>query len=263
MSSWPAPRRRRGSASGRRANCFTATADPAALAQLADTLAEASAAGRLREICDRWIYSACLIFGVDLAEQGRTGFRYDYSVYQVEYSRNLLFRSGDQMEEVFQALIDRDRARLDLREIRTIFGKGRHAAPRADGTARASLELGGPTYSLTVFKLHFGRLPFKAYTKGERVLRFEAIAHNTQDLHCGRVLPKFGEIVARLRDVLERALGVLRGMDAAFVSDATLDELPRPSMVGKTRVGGVDIGRPRMRTVLNAILALAPAPAGF
>ena len=36
-----------------------------------------------------------------------------------------------------------------------------------------------PTYDLTVLKLHFGRLTGKAYTKGERVLRFDAIAHNT------------------------------------------------------------------------------------
>lgn len=244
-------------------NCFTACERPAELAQLADTLASDGAAGRLREICDRWIYSACLIFGLDLAEQERSGFRYDYSVYQVEYSRNLLFRSGGEMEEVFQGLVDRDRARLDLRQIRTIFGKGRHAVARADGTSPVSLELGGPTYSLTVFKLHFGRLTFKAYTKGERVLRFEAIAHNTQDLHCGRVISKFGEVVARLRAILERALGVLRGLDRAFVSDGTLDDLPRPSTVGRTRVGGVDIGKPRMRTVMHALLALAPAPGGF
>lgn len=244
-------------------NCFTACERPNDLAQLADTLADASAAGRLREICDRWIYSACLLFGLDLAEQERSGFRYDYSVYQVEYSRNLLFRRGDQMEEVFQGLVDRDRARLDLREIRTIFGKGRHAVSKTDGASRVSLQLGGPTYDLTVFKLHFGKLTFKAYTKGERVLRFEAIAHNTQDLHCGRVISKFGEVVARLRAILERALGVLRGLDRAFVSDGTLDDLPRPSTVGRTRVGGVDIGKPRMRTVMHALLALAPAPGGF
>ncbi len=243
-------------------NCFTEIERPKDLAQLADTLASDEAAGRLREVVDRWIYSACLLFGLDLDDQERSGFRYDYSVYQAEYSRNLLFRSGGEMEQVFQGLVDRDRARLDLRRIRTIFGKGRHAVGR-DGSSQVSLELGGPTYDLTVFKLHFGRLTFKAYTKGERVLRFEAIAHNTADLHCGRVISRFGEIVARLRAILERALAVLRGLDSAFVSDGTLDELPRPSTVGRTRVGGIDIGRPRMRTVLNALMALAPAPAGF
>jgi hypothetical protein len=31
-----------------------------------------------------------------------------------------------------------------------------------------------------MFKVHFGYLTLKAYTKGERVLRFEAIAHHTK-----------------------------------------------------------------------------------
>lgn len=52
-------------------------------------------------------------------------------------------------------------------------------------------------------------------------------------------------------------------MDRAFVSDGTLDQLPRPATVGRTRVGGIDIGRPRTRTVLQAVLALAAAPHGF
>ncbi len=245
-------------------NCFTAVADTSALAQVADTLASEGAAGRLREVVERWIYSACLIFGLDLAEQERSRFRYDYSVFQVEYSRNLLFKRGDQMEEVFQDMLDRHRGHLDLREIRTIFGRGRHAPARADGSLGVRSELARrPQYGLTVFKLDFGRLTLKAYTKGERVLRFEAIAHNTRELHCGRVLAHFGEVVSRLRAILERALAVLRGMERAFVSDDTLERLPRPATVGRTRVGGVDIGRPRTRTALRAALALAAAPHGF
>jgi hypothetical protein len=52
-------------------------------------------------------------------------------------------------------------------------------------------------------------------------------------------------------------------MDATFVSDATLDELPQPSCLGTTKIGGIDINKPRTRTVLNAILSLACAPRGF
>src|SRR5207344_1249149 len=59
--------------------------------------------------------------------------------------------------------------------------------------------IGTPTYDLTNFKVHFGRLTLKAYTKGEHVLRVEAITHNTKDLHCGRVLERFGDITARRR----------------------------------------------------------------
>src|SRR5439155_27267749 len=60
-------------------NCFTDIADPQGLARVADALPRQAAIGRLGQVCDRWIYTACLCFGLDLAEQGMSGFRYDYS----------------------------------------------------------------------------------------------------------------------------------------------------------------------------------------
>jgi len=44
-----------------------------------------------------------------------------------------------------------------------------------------------PRWDLTWFKVRFGLLTLKAYTKGEHVLRVEATVHNTRDLGCGRV----------------------------------------------------------------------------
>ena len=106
-------------------NCFTDVSHPAALAKIAETLSEQRTIGRLSQLCDRWIYSACLSFALDLEEQRSSGFRYQYSNYQIEYSRNLIFEVGGHMEQVFQALIDRSRVLLDLKTVRTILG-GKH-----------------------------------------------------------------------------------------------------------------------------------------
>jgi len=102
-------------------NCFTDVANLADLAKVADTLSAQRTAGHLRQLCERWIYT-CLCFALDLEEQKRSVFRYNYSVYQMEYSRNLLFSSGRQMDQIFQALIDRTRGPLDLDRVKTIFG---------------------------------------------------------------------------------------------------------------------------------------------
>ena len=67
-----------------------------------------------------WIYTACLCFSLDLAEQARSGFTYGYSVYQAEYSRNLLFTIGAQMDKVFDRVVDRTRSRLDVPILRTL-----------------------------------------------------------------------------------------------------------------------------------------------
>jgi Enoyl-(Acyl carrier protein) reductase len=93
-----------------------------ALAGVADTLSEARTTGRLARVCQRWIYSSCLCFALDSSEQHVSGFTYTYSVYQAEYSRNLLFRSGATMERVFAAIIDRTRARIDVPVLKTLFG---------------------------------------------------------------------------------------------------------------------------------------------
>jgi hypothetical protein len=111
-----------GIAFSKEGNCFTEISDPAGLARVADTLSHDAAIGRLGRVCDRWIYSACLCFGLELAEQERSGFVYSYAVYQVEYSRNLLFRSGAQMDTVFEAIADRTRSRLTVPVLRTLFG---------------------------------------------------------------------------------------------------------------------------------------------
>jgi hypothetical protein len=75
-------------------NCFTQISDAAGLAEIADTLSGQQAIGRLCQVCERWIYRGCLCFALELEEQKRSGFHYQYSDYQVEYSRNLIFASG-------------------------------------------------------------------------------------------------------------------------------------------------------------------------
>ena len=64
-------------------NCFVGGSFQA-LDQIADTLCENHTIGRLTEVCERWVYSSCLCFGLDIEEQRRSGFRYQYSCYQLE-----------------------------------------------------------------------------------------------------------------------------------------------------------------------------------
>lgn len=245
-------------------NCFTIIPKPADLAKVADTLSESPAIGRLRQVCERWIYSACLCFALDLDEQRRSQFSYQYSVYQVEYSRNFLFHNGGKLDQVFQGWIDRTRSRLDLKRLKTIFGaKGRPHQIRKGNPPRLEATVERPRYDLTIFKLHFDKLTVKAYSKGERVLRFEAVVHNTQQLRLGRLLERFTAIVLRLQQILDQFLDNLYAMDETFISDDMLDQLPAPAQLGKTRVGGIDLNKSRTRAVLTAALSLACSPGGF
>jgi len=250
-------------------NCFTEVSDAAGLAGVADTMRASSSVGRLVQVCEHWIYSACLIFALDLKEQEGSGFHYSYSVYQAEYSRNLLFTRGHTMDQVFQSVIDRTRAPLNIKTLKTIFGY-KHRPFKQGGKGKAGKKdprfecvVERPVYDLTVFKVHFGKLTVKIYSKGERVLRVEAVAHNTKELRCRRGIDNFPMIMNSLKAILDRFLAVLRGVDISFIDNGMLETWPQPSQVGAVRVGGLDVNRPRIRAVMEAVIVLSTNPRGF
>lgn len=257
--------RAKGVAFTKEENCFTEVADDAGLAAAAETLRSPTAIGPLRQVCERWLYSACLCFVLSPQQQSHSGFYYEYSVYQGEYSRNLLFQCAATMERLVHAVIDRTRCLLHAQTVRWLFGY-RSRPPRrrrSKKTPRFEVVIERPTYDLVVIKLHYDKLTLKIYTKGEHVLRIESIIHNARMLKCGNSLAKYSRIVEWLRGALERFLEVVSAVDASFLDTGRLDSLPHPSWVGNTRVGGVNINQPRMRAVLQAVVALSPQPQGF
>ena len=95
------------------------------------------------------------------------------------------------------------------------------------------------------------------------MLRIEVVVHNTEQLRCGRSLEKFPEIVVQAKSILGRFMDALSCIDPCFIGDRMLEQLPAPSQVGKTKVGGIDLNKPRMRWVVEAVIALSPSPNGF
>ncbi len=247
-------------------NCFVAGSDVPALDRLAEALCDAHAIDRLVKVCERWVYTSCLCFALTHDEQQRSGFRYQYSCYQLEYSRNLLFTRGTVLEEVYQGLLDRTRRALDVATLKTIFGqKHRPHLRHSSGSEapRLARTLEGSAYDLTVFKLHFDRLTLKMYDKGARVLRIEVIVHSVKTLRCGKRLEKLSILLARLQRMVIDFLNVVYAAHRSTLDADALDALPLPTQRGARRLAGVDIQKPRMRAVLKAVLALAPKPEGF
>jgi len=254
--------RRSGVAFTKEGNCFTEFADARRLAKVADSLRSKAAIGRLRQVCERWIYR-CVCFGLSFDEQERSRFRYVYSVFQMEYSRNLIFRNGRRMEQVFDGVIDRTRSLLDIKRVLRIFGRKARRCRKGSAPPREQVVIETPAYDLTVFKVHFGKLTLKIYTKGECVLRTEAIAHSIAALGCGKVIEKFPLMIERLVQLLTQFLDSLQCVDMAWLDRGRLDRLPESGYVGRTRVGGIDINKPRMRRAMGAVLALTLHPHGF
>ena len=69
--------------------------------------------------------------------------------------------------------------------------------------------------------------------------------------------------MAQLKQILIRFLNQLQTIDTPFIADETLDVLPTPTQVGKSRTAGIDLNKPRVRAVMEAVIALAVLPTGF
>jgi hypothetical protein len=78
----------------------------------------------------------------------------------------------------------------------------------------------------------------------ERVLRFEAIVHNTKQLGCGRTLDRFGEIISRLTAMVERFTSMLDCVEIGFLPDGTLDGYT-------TRQGAYDLRKLRGKQLVT------------
>lgn len=247
-------------------NCFVEGSDFSAVNRLARRLTRPDAIGRLAEVCNRWIYATALIFALSSEDQRRSGFTYQYSVFQMELSRNLLFRRGTTMDEVFQKLIDRTRVPLDLKSVKTIFG-GRHRHHNRTRTGRRPPEITKSVqtygYNLTVFKLKWGNLTLKIYDKGERVLRIEVVVHNAKDLRCGRMLEKLPVLLERMNGMLARFLDAVQAAHVSFLDDGTFETWHEPTLRGTRRLAGIDVNKARNRYVLDAVVALSTRPDGF
>lgn len=240
-------------------NCFTSYTDGEKLSRIADTLKHQ---GQLEKVCQRWIYG-CLWFALDYEVQKKTGFSYKFSVYQVEYSRNFLFKRGRQLDDVYQQIINLTRQRIDIPYLKTLLGRKTRPYITKHHSSAPQVHVQTPDYNLTVFKIHVGKLTLKLYDKGERTLRAEVVAHNTKELGCKRSLEYFETMVVKLNELMSSFINNITYAHAAAIDDGTMENLSKPVQTGKTRLAGLTLTNKRNIALMECVLALMLYPKGF
>jgi len=252
-------------------NCFTGGAGISRAVHLwSNRLFQQEAASDIEKLCERWVYGAVLPFAMHTQERIDSEFQYDWRVYQFEYSRDFIFKSGRVMNEIFQSLIDRSRKRYDLKTVKTIFGvRGRpHKRLRIANEPRgrrdtAFKEVSHPEFDLTVLKLHWKLSSLKLYDKSARLLRAEAVEHNLRKGKLKGRLDNWGVIVKESRDKLLRFINSAELLDHGLLDAGRLDFWQKPTKKGTRRLAGINIKKVRMQAVINALAHLAPVTDGF
>jgi predicted transcriptional regulator len=246
-------------------NCFTSFEDSrnadTDLCNIAETLYKR---GHLQEVCDRWVY-LCLWFGLNEEEQEKSGFYYQYSLFQAELSRNFLFRSGRQLDEIYQNIIDLNRRHLDVKKLTTIFGFKKRPQSRKHRKTSFQVRIEKPKYNMTVFKILDGKITIKIYDKGERVLRIEVVCHNLKDMKGKRKreLDDLPTVMGKFREILESFINVLYFSHVSFIDKGEFDQLSQPSKKGKGRIAGINLDKVRCRNVMKVVVELSTKPGGF
>ena len=95
------------------------------------------------------------------------------------------------------------------------------------------------------------------------MLRVEVIVNNIAELRCGKRLDKLPGMLQRLQRIVVEFLGVVQAAHLSLLEAKPLDQLALPTVRSRKRVAGVDLQKPRVRAVAEAVLALAAAPEGF
>ena len=245
-------------------NCFTQVSDPERLAQIADTFSQPGSIGRLSQVIDRWIYTACLCYGLGIDEQQQSGFRYDYSIYQVEYSRNLRvrLRRGDgppvqhdgrphplparRTEGPHAVRQQRPSASPRQRALASTSGRDRETSVEPD-------HLQGPLRTVDAEGVHQRRT--------RPALRGDRASHQAARLrpHAGQ----FAQITTRLTGMVDRFTSMLDCVELGFLPDSILDRCPHPPSSPQPGSAGSTSTYPGFVPRSPRALALAVAPAGF
>jgi hypothetical protein len=119
------------------------------------------------------------------------------------------------------------------------------------------------THDLTVLKLHLDRLTLKLYDKRRAGGADRSHRPPRQSPARRQRLEKLSIVLARLQRMVIDFLNVVHAVHLSTLDAGTLDALPQPTHCGAQRLAGDDVQKPRMRTVMEAVLGLALKPGGF
>ncbi len=222
-------------------NCIVAVADPTALTAIAD----AFDAPLVAQIAQRWL--AWVPDPLTPAERA-AGYPSRLSIYQVEFSDNVIFHQTQVLNRVYEQLL-REHLHLGRPDmLKVVFD--RQIRKTTPGVFTTRLLRQGVVSCLKVF---YKRSWLKQYNKGGRVLRTEVCINDPRDFNIGKSLVHLGYLGTIAYHAITRfqkaqAVALVTALDRS-----TFERLITPSTDGGQRVAGLRFGAPRTMRVLEAL----------
>ena len=225
-------------------NAFLAAADPLALQAAADRLS----AEIIRQRLDYWT----LLVGPKFSKADRQAInlKRHYSIQQVEYCRNLIFRRNSPIHKLFERSCDIGLLRMIPDKITQIFGFRLHKNLR--GKLQTVLEK--IEHGHHVFRACGKNAVLRMYEKFTTFLRLEALSNNLKDFGLKKSLDNLEAVREKLAAVTDRFAAFEAEALNVHVDFPLFQRMALPIPSGRTRVPGIKIHDTRMIRLMEVLL---------
>ena len=222
-------------------NCLVEVGDPAALA----TIAQGFDAALVERIARRWL--AGVPAPLTAAERDK-GYPWRLSIYQAEFSDNVIFRRTAVLNRVYEDLL-REHLHLGRPDmLKVVFD--RRIQRNTPGIFKTRVLRQGVVSCLKVF---YKKSFLKQYNKGGRVLRTEVCVNDPRDFSMGRSLVHLGDLGTVAYHAITRFTTAQTVAMATALDRSTFERLVTPSIEGGHRIAGLRFGTPQVMRLLAAL----------
>jgi hypothetical protein len=233
-------------------NAFLSVSDPKALQAAADRLSPEIIRPRL----DYWT----LVLGPKFSKKDRSiSLRRHYSLNQVEYCRNFIFRRNFPIHKLFQRSAELGVFCLTADKIAQIFGVRKHK--RLRGKLHSMLEK--LDHGHHVLRIYCKGLVARLYEKFSTFLRLEICVNRMLDLGLKKGLENLPVLRDKLVEVTDRLAGLEAELLNVHVDFPLFQRLALPVSTGKSKIPGIKIHDTRMIRLLEVLLHGGPQLAGW
>lgn len=232
-------------------NGILSCSTPARAQQLCDRFD----AAKIEAVFRRWLARIPHPF---TAKDRKTGYRYELSVLQAEFSRTMVFERPATGRIFFDQVI---RENLDLgrpQQVRLIFD--RRVSRRTPDRFQTRVVTKGVIPSI---HFDFKSARIKQYYKEGRALRVETTINNSRDFGIGKRLHNLPQMREFGFSANRRLLNVQTISHDCAVGEDTWNQVVRPIAVGEQRASALRFDDPRVQALFSALLLLVFQIDGF
>jgi hypothetical protein len=225
-------------------NAFLAVDDVAALQAAADKLSPAI----IRERLDYWT----LILGpkFSVKERKRINLSRFYSISQIEYCRNFIFKRNFPIHKLFERSCELGLWRLTAHKISEIFGQRLHRKM----SGKLATVIDQIEHGHHVYRAYFKHAFLKQYEKFSTFLRNELCSNNLKDFGLRKGLDNLEAVREKLQVITSRFASFQAQWLNVHVDFPLLQRIALPITIGSVRYPGIKIHETRIIRLMEVLL---------